>query len=69
MQVQVSVVMPVYNMENFVEDAVISILQQTFVDFEFIIIDDASNDATVEILNKFKDNRIIKCVNDCKRGK
>lgn len=68
MQVQVSVVMPVYNMDNFVEEAVISILQQTFVDFEFIIIDDASNDATVEILNKFKDNRIIRCVNDCKRG-
>lgn len=68
MQVQVSVVMPVYNMENFVEDAVKSILQQTFVDFEFIIIDDASNDATVEVLNKYKDSRIIQYINDCNRG-
>lgn len=54
----VSVVMPVYNREKYVNDAVNSILNQTFSDFEFIIIDDSSTDSTYEILQSFNDDRM-----------
>jgi glycosyltransferase involved in cell wall biosynthesis len=55
---KVSVVMPVYNREKYVAEAVASIINQTFTDLEFIIIDDGSTDSTFEILKTFNDNRI-----------
>jgi glycosyltransferase involved in cell wall biosynthesis len=48
----VSVVMAVYNGENYLEEAVQSILDQTFRDFEFIIINDGSTDDTPQILQR-----------------
>jgi len=53
-----SVIMPVYNEEKYIKKAIESILNQTFKDFEFIIIDDGSTDRTKEILKKYKDKRI-----------
>jgi glycosyltransferase involved in cell wall biosynthesis len=57
---QVSVVMAVYNCERYLEEAVESILNQTFRDFEFIIINDGSTDRSSELLNCLasKDGRI-----------
>ncbi len=57
---KVSVVMPVYNGENYLEECVQSVLRQSFKDFEFIIVDDASTDNTVNILKTFakKDKRV-----------
>jgi len=54
----VSVLMPVYNGEPYLREAVESILNQTFTDFEFIIIDDGSTDSTWEILIEHNDPRI-----------
>jgi len=56
----VSVLMPVYNAGNFLADALESILNQTYGDFELIIVDDGSTDSTAEILSEFqnKDKRI-----------
>lgn len=56
----ISVVMPVYNAEKYVAEAVDSILQQTYSDFEFIIIDDCSTDSSYKILQEYaaKDQRI-----------
>jgi len=54
----VSVVMSVYNGERFIEQAVRSVLDQTFDDFEFLIIDDGSTDASSEIVSSFVDDRI-----------
>jgi hypothetical protein len=56
----VSVIMPVYNAERYVAQAIESILAQTFTDFEFIIIDDGSTDSSLKILQKYaaKDTRI-----------
>jgi glycosyltransferase involved in cell wall biosynthesis len=57
----VSIIMPAYNEEDFVEEAVESILRQTYQNFIFIIIDDGSTDKTHTILEKFADldKRII----------
>ncbi|WP_165730497.1 glycosyltransferase family A protein [Polaribacter sp. 20A6] len=57
-QLPVSVVMPVYNCEDYIKEAVISILNQTFTNFEFIIVDDCSSDRSFEYLESFKDERI-----------
>lgn len=54
----VSVVMPVFNCERFVAEAIESILNQTFTDFEFLIIDDGSTDRTLKILKNFSDPRL-----------
>lgn len=58
---RISVVMPVYNGERFLDEAIVSIISQTFADFEFIIVDDGSQDGTPEILQRFQnsDPRIV----------
>ena len=55
---KVSILMPVYNSEKFVLEAIDSILNQSFTDFEFIIVDDASTDQTLNIIKSFSDKRI-----------
>ena len=54
----VSVVMPVFNGGQYLSEAINSILNQTFQDFEFIVIDDGSTDQTDEILHQLKDRKI-----------
>lgn len=54
----ISVIIPVYNVASFIEEAVNSILNQTIQDFEIIAIDDCSTDATIDILEGIKDPRI-----------
>lgn len=54
----ISVILPVYNCEKYVYEAVQSILNQTYTDFELLIIDDCSTDQTVSIIKSFSDARI-----------
>lgn len=56
----ISVIMPTYNVEKYVAEAIESILNQTYKNIEFIIVDDFSTDGTYEICKSFakKDNRI-----------
>jgi glycosyltransferase involved in cell wall biosynthesis len=58
---EISVIMSVYNSDQYLKQAVESILNQSFTDFEFIITDDCSTDGSAEILEnyKLKDKRII----------
>lgn len=50
--------MTVYNGEPFIAEAIQSVLDQTFTEFELIIVNDGSTDQTVEIIRQFKDTRI-----------
>ena len=58
---KLSILMSAYNSELYIEQSIESILSQTFIDFEFLIIDDGSNDNTYKICENFKklDPRII----------
>ena len=64
----ISVIMPAYNAEKYVTEAINSILSQTFTDFEFIIINDASTDSTKEIIKSFQDQRIKLINNEQNQG-
>ncbi len=57
----VSVIMPAYNAEQYIGEAIESILHQTFRDFELIIIDDGSNDGTLHVIQSYaqRDKRIV----------
>ena len=61
MKPKISVIMPVYNASRYLHEAIQSILNQTFSDFELIILNDNSTDNSLEIIQEFvkKDNRII----------
>lgn len=56
--VDISVIMPVYNCEKYIGEAICSILQQSFDNFEFIIINDASTDTTASVIDTYQDKRI-----------
>lgn len=63
---KISVIMPNYNAEKYIQQAIESILNQTFSDFEFIIIDDCSTDKSWEIIQEYakKDERIVALRNE-----
>jgi glycosyltransferase involved in cell wall biosynthesis len=65
---KVSVVMSVYNCVQYINEALNSLLKQNFSDFEIIIIDDASDDGTLEEVLKYKDARIRLFKNDIRIG-
>ena len=54
----ISVVLPVYNVEKYINECMDSILNQTIQDFEILVIDDCSTDNTLEIIRSYKDDRI-----------
>lgn len=54
----ISVVIPLYNKENFILNTVQSVLKQTFTDFELIIVEDCSTDRSLEIISKLKNDKI-----------
>ena len=60
--------MPVYNGEEYISETIDSVLKQTFVDFELIIINDASNDRSKEIISSYEDKRIVLIENSKNTG-
>ncbi|MEH6722317.1 MAG: glycosyltransferase family A protein [Qipengyuania sp.] len=55
---RMSVVMPVYNVEAYIAEAIQSVLDQTFEDFELIIVDDGGQDGSMDLARSFDDSRI-----------
>ena len=64
----ISVLMPAYNAATYIAQAIDSILQQTFRDFELIIVNDGSTDRTEDIVLSYQDNRIRYFKNDGNKG-
>jgi glycosyltransferase involved in cell wall biosynthesis len=65
---KVTVVIPVYNREKYVRDAIASILAQTFTDFELLVIDDGSTDGSQEVVRSYCDPRIRLVCNETNQG-
>lgn len=67
----ISVIIPTYNREYIIKNAIKSVLEQTYTNIELLIIDDASTDNTETIVKSFKDNRIkyIKLIDNTKGKK
>lgn len=66
----VSILMPVYNREGVVHEAIESVLSQKFSNFEFLILNDGSSDNTLSVLHKYRkmDERIVVINNDSNMG-
>ena len=63
-----TVVMPVFNGQMYLKEAIDSVLNQTFEDFEFLIIDDGSSDDSVSIISTYQDPRITLIKNNVNQG-
>lgn len=70
MEPMLSVLMPVYNAEPYVGEAIESVLRQSFADFEMIIVDDHSTDSSARIIRGYadRDPRIVLLSNDSGKG-
>lgn len=66
----VSVIMPAYNAEPFIEEAILSVINQTVGDWELLVVDDCSSDGTVQVVKKLTevDNRVILIINEKNMG-
>jgi glycosyltransferase involved in cell wall biosynthesis len=65
---RVTVLMPVYNGEAYLREAIESILVQTYRDFEFLIINDGSTDRSAEVIEAYRDSRIQSVNNETNLG-
>ena len=64
----VSIIMPTYNRAYIIERAIVSVIHQTYEDWELIIVDDASKDNTKEIVKKYISNKILYFINSENKG-
>jgi len=56
---KVTVLMPAYNAEKYIAEAITSVLSQSFTDFELLIVNDGSTDHTEKVIRSFNDPRIV----------
>jgi len=68
LNILVTVLMPVYNSEKYLNAAIDSILNQSFPNFEFLIIDDGSTDSSKKIIKSYTDSRIVYIQNNVNKG-
>jgi glycosyltransferase involved in cell wall biosynthesis len=66
--VKISVCIPVYNGEEFIREAIDSVLAQDYTDFELVIVDNQSNDSSISIIESYNDRRIKLFRNDSNIG-
>lgn len=63
----ISVVIPMYNVEKYIEQSIQSVLAQTYHNFELLLVDDGCSDDTLKLVDKFDDNR-IRLIQQLNRG-
>ena len=68
MSIKVSVIVPCYNVEKYLDDCLKSLLNQTLDSFEIICVNDGSTDNTPKLLEKYSDNKKIKIINQKNQG-
>ncbi|HEV0720925.1 TPA: glycosyltransferase family 2 protein, partial [Streptococcus pneumoniae] len=68
MEIQISVVIPVYNAENTINNCIESALKQDLESFEVILVNDGSNDSTSRILEQYSDNPQVKIFHQVNMG-
>ncbi|EGR3962701.1 glycosyltransferase family 2 protein [Vibrio cholerae] len=64
----VSIVIPLYNAENYIEETLLSIVNQTYSNYEVIVIDNASTDSSLSIIKNFSENRLKLKVIECDKN-
>ena len=64
----VSIIMPSYNTGKFIGEAINSVIDQTYINWELIIVDDCSSDNTDKIVKNIKDSRIVYLKNEKNMG-
>ena len=65
MEDKISIVVPVYNAEKYIKNTIDCVLNQTYDNFELILVDDGSKDGSLELIKQYEDPRIKLLVNDC----
>lgn len=64
----VTILLPAYNCQNYIQQTIDSILHQTYQNFELLIINDGSTDNTTNIINNYSDDRIKHIINETNKG-
>lgn len=64
----ISIILPIFNQAKYLAEAIESILNQTFTDFELLIIDDASTDSSLKLIKTYQDKRIRLFTNKINKG-
>lgn len=68
MHMKISIITVCYNAEKTIEDTIKSVLDQTYDDYEYIIVDGKSNDNTLNIINNYLNNNHIKLISEKDKG-
>lgn len=66
--IKISIILPAFNVEGTISNTIKSVLNQTYKDFELIILNDGSTDSTEQIITSFKDERIVYIKNNINLG-
>lgn len=64
----ISIIMPAYNRGYIIERAIQSVLEQTYQNWELIIVDDASADNTLDVVKKYISSKVLYFTNQCNKG-
>lgn len=68
MEILVTIIIPIYNTERFLDEAIQSVFNQTFVNWELVLVDDGSTDNSIEICKKYLNHPAVKLIQQHNQG-